>query len=165
MGEIKKFAKYVVMIIVFYLFTMLMTYVGFNSTYQNIEQNTVTPEQIKIDVAQATKVNGRIFGEVTSTQENNLEGKYIKIQIYDRRDELVGVKYLKIENTNVDEPKKFVTYFTADNVKSYDIYVVEDSENLQDEIKSVAELFKGVFKEKELAKSLVWSFVLWGIFF
>ena len=116
MDRIKTFGKYVIWIILFYLFTMLMTYIGFNSAYRNMEQETDLPKQIKIDVAQSTKVNGRIFGEVTSTEENDLNGKYIKVQIFNRRDALVGTKYLKIEDAKINEPKKFVVYFTAENI-------------------------------------------------
>ena len=79
MGRLKTFGKYILWIILFYLFTMLMTYIGFNSAYQNMEQEVDFPKQVKVDVAQSTKVNGRIFGEVTSTEENDLNGKYIKI--------------------------------------------------------------------------------------
>ena len=81
---------------------MLLTYVGFNSAYRNIDSKYNIPEQIKIDIAQTTKVNGRIFGEVTSTEDNDLNGKYIEIQIYNKKDEIIGIKYLKIEDTNIN---------------------------------------------------------------
>lgn len=165
MGEMKKLGKWILIAIVFYLFTMLLTYVGFNSAYRNIDSKYNIPEQIKIDIAQTTKVNGRIFGEVTSTEDNDLNGKYIEIQIYNKKDEIIGIKYLKIEDTNINEPKKFVAYFNLENVASYSVDIVDDSEELQERIKSVTETFKDVFTDKEIAKSLVWAFVLWGIFF
>ncbi len=165
MGRLKTFRKYIIWIILFYLFTMLMTYIGFNSTYKNMENDVEIPAQMKIDIAQSTKVNGRIFGEVTSTEGNDLNGKYIKIQIYDRRDELVGAKYLKIEDTKINEPKKFVAYFTAENVEKYSVEILDDSEEVQNDIKSISEIFKGVFTDKELAKCLVWAFVLWAILY
>lgn len=165
MGRLKTFRKYVLWIILFYLFTMLMTYVGFNSTYKNIEQKSDIPAQTKIDIAQSTKVNGRIFGEVTSTEENDLNGKYIKVQIYNRKDALVGIKYLKIEDTKINEPKKFVVYFNAENIESYEIDIIEDSEELQREIKSVKEMFQDVFSDKQLAKSMVWAWVLWTLLY
>lgn len=165
MDTIKTLGKYIILIILFYLFTMLMTYIGFNSTYKNMENKVETTSTVKIDLAQSTKVNGRIFGEVTSTEENDLNGKYIKIQIYDRRNELVGAKYLKIEDAKINEPKKFVSYFTAENVESYSVEIVDDSAELQNEIKSVSEIFKGIFTDKELTKSLVWAYVLWALLY
>ena len=165
MGRLKTFRKYIIWIVLFYIFTMLMTYIGLNSTYKDMEKNGETPSQVKIDIAQSTKANGRIFGEIISTEENDLNGKYIKIQIYNRRKELVGAKYLKIEDAKINEPKKFVSYFTAENVETYFVDIVDDSSELQNEIKSMAELFKGVFTEKELTKSLVWAYVLWALLY
>ena len=65
----------------------------------------------------------------------------------------------------INEPKKFVVYFTAENVEKYKIEILEDSEELQNDIKSVSEMFKDVFTDKELSKSLIWAFVLWAIFY
>ena len=45
------------------------------------------------------------------------------------------------------------------------IEILEDSEELQNDIKSVSEMFKDVFTDKELSKSLIWAFVLWAIFY
>ena len=45
------------------------------------------------------------------------------------------------------------------------VQIVDDSDELQSEIKSMSELFKGVFKEKELTKSLIWAYVLWALLY
>ncbi len=164
MGRLKTFRKYIIWFILFYLFSSLMIYIGLNATYKNIDAKEDISCQIKIDLAQATKVNGRIFGEVTSSDENNLEGKYIKVQIYTKKGNLAGVKFMKIENTTVNEPKKFVTYFTAENIASYTVDIVDDSEETQNEIISVANLFKDVFTNEELQKTAVITFILYCIF-
>lgn len=165
MGRLKTFRKYIIWIVAFYLFSMLITYVGLNSTYKDIKTSNELSDQVKVDIAQATKVNGRIYGEVTSSEENNLNGKYIKVKIYDKKGELRGEKFLKIENTEINVPKKFMVYFTSENIASYSVDIVEDSEETQTEIKSVAELFKDVFTDKELGKSVIMAFVLWAIFY
>ena len=157
--------KYIIWIVAFYLFSMLITYVGLNSTYKDISTSNELSDRVKVDIAQATKVNGRIYGEVTSSEENNLNGKYIKVKIYDKKEELRGEKFLKIENTEINVPKKFMVYFTSENIESYSVDIVDDSEETQTEIKSVAELFKDVFTDKELGKSVIIAFVLWAIFY
>ena len=165
MGRLKTFRKYIIWIVAFYLFSMLITYVGLNSTYKDIKTSNELADQVKVDIAQATKVNGRIYGEVTSSEENNLNGKYIKVKIYDKKGELRGEKFLKIENTEINVPKKFMVYFTSENIVSYSVDIVDDSEETQTEIKSVVELFKDVFTDKELGKSVIVAFVLWAIFY
>ena len=165
MGRLKTFRKYIIWIVAFYLFSMLITYVGLNSTYKDISTSNELSDQVKVDIAQATKVNGRIYGEVTNSEENNLNGKYLKVKIYDKKGELRGEKFLKIENTEINVPKKFMVYFTSENIESYSVVIVDDSEETQAEIKSVAELFKDVFTDKELGKSVIIAFVLWAIFY
>ena len=58
-----------------------------------------------------------------------------------------------------------MVYFTSENIESYSVDIVDDSEETQTEIKSVAELFKDVFTDKELGKSVIIAFVLWAIFY
>lgn len=160
MGRLKTFAKYVLWVIGLYIFTMVCTYVGFNSTYKNIINKENLPNQITIDVAQSTKVNGRIYGKVTSNDENNLNGKYIKVQIYTKNGNLAGTKYLKIENTNLNEPKKFMVNFTAENIKYYTIEIVDNTKEVEDDIKLVDEIFGDIFTNEELKTYAIVTLVL-----
>ena len=160
MGRMQTFGKYVLWIIGFALFTMFCTYVGLNATYKNIINRTDLPENVNINMAQATKVNGRIYGEVTSTDENNLEGKYIKIDIYTRNLAKLGTKYIKIENTKINEQKKFVAFFTADKISNYNIEIVDDTEEVRKEIELVKELYKDVFTDEELKAITIIGLIL-----
>ena len=135
MDRLKTFRKYIIWVIAFYLFTMLLTYIGLNSKYQNINNTGNVPDGVKINLAQATAVNGRILGEVISTEANNLNGKYLKVNIFSKANELIGTKYLKLEDLSLNDPKKFAVYFSAENVKKYTIDVQDYSEELKkDEI-------------------------------
>lgn len=164
MDRMKTFGKYVVWIILFYIFTMICTYVGFNATYQDINSIGTMPNQITMDIAQATKVNGRIYGKVTSSQENDLNGKYIKVQIYTKSGKLTGTKFLKIENTQINEPKKFAVTFTAENIGFYKIEILDDSEEVQKEILTLSDLYKEVFTDEELKMYAIVTLVLSLIF-
>ena len=106
MGRLKTFGKYILWIVGFYVFTMIITYVGFNATYKNINTFSDIPENVNVVLAQATKVNGRIYGEVTSTKENNLNGKYLRVKIFTESKNYAGTRYIKIENTEENVPKK-----------------------------------------------------------
>lgn len=160
MNRIKTFTKYVLWIIAFYIFTMVCTYVGFNSTYKDIDYKGTLPNQVTINLAQSTKVNGRIYGEVTSTAENDLNGKYIKVRIYTEKGNLAGTKYLKIENTKLNEPKKFAVNFTAENINSYTLEILEDTEETQEELKKAIDLFGDKFTDEELKTYAIVTLVL-----
>lgn len=150
MGRLKVFRKYILWILGFYIFSTIMIYIGLNATYRNIEPIDEVAGNIKVDVAQATKVNGRIYGNITSTEDTDLNGKYIKISIYNRKKDLVGIKYLKIENIEKNQPKKFVAYFTSNKVKYYTVEITEDNEEIRQDILRVKELYKDVFTDEEM---------------
>ncbi len=160
MKRIKTFAIYILMVVGFYIFTMFITYVGLNATYKEINLRSVLPNQTAINLAQATTVNGRIYGEVTSTEENNLNGKYIKVEIYTKTGNYAGTKYLKIEGTQVNEPKKFAVYFTADNIRSYTIEIVDATEEIENQVKIATEAFKDIFTNEELKTYAIVTLVL-----
>ena len=165
MGRLKTFRTYIVLIIVFYLFTMIITFIGLNATYKNINLTEDLPEGLSINLAQATSVNGRIYGEVLSSEQNNLEGKYIKVDIFTKKGNDMGTKYIKIENTNINEPKKFAVFFTADNIKYYTIEVLDDTEEVRKQSDLVKELFGDVFTEEELKAVAILTLIIGLVYY
>lgn len=160
MDRLKTFSKYIIWIVLFYVFSCICTYVGFNATYKNIENIENIPEQVNIELAQATSVNGRIYGKISKINQNGVNGKFIKVQIYDRNNNLAGTKYLKIENLENEGEKKFAVYFTANNIKRYTVEIISDSEKTQEEIIAANELFKDIFTNKQLSTYVVVALVL-----
>ena len=110
-------------------------------------------------MAQSTSVNGRIYGDVTSTEKNNLNGKYMKVDIFNKRDKLIGTKYLKLENLNLNEPRKFAVNFTADNIKKYEIDIVDD-EQTGGKILEAKRLYSDIFTDDELKGGMIFILVL-----
>ena len=130
MARLKTFLKYILWLVGFSLFTYALIFVGLNATYKNMENEEDIPDGVTISMAQSTKVNGRIYGEVTSTEENDLNDKYLKVDIFDRKNNLVGTKFLKLENLSNNEPKKFMVNYTAENIKNYKIDIVEETKEI-----------------------------------
>lgn len=126
MDTMKKVAMWVIFIILFYMFSNFLIFIGLNSNYDKIQPRGELPSQIQISRAEATLVNGRINGTIQNNDANNLNGKYLKIDLYTSRDILVGTKYLQISNLEVNAQEKFSTYFKAQDVESYDISIVNE---------------------------------------
>ena len=161
MDRIKTFGKYVLWIVGFYIFSLFVTYIGFNVTFKNIDSLNKIPDQMNIVLAQSTKVNGRIYGEVTSTENNNLNGKYIKVQIYTKYNNFAGTRYLKIEDTEINIPKKFAVNFNAENIKYYTAEIIDADEISEQQILKIEELYKDIFTKEELKKYVVvWLVIL-----
>ena len=155
MSTLKTFAKYAIWLILFWVLSDILIYYGINSTYKAISNKGENPKQVTINSAEATKVNGRIIGKVSNDEENDLSGKFLKIDLYAENGNLLATEYEEIGNLRANEVKSFETYFKMQDVKSYGITVVEQKEENTD----------GVFMTEDMTKIGVLTLLTYMIFF
>lgn len=155
MSTLKTFAKYAIWLILFLVLSDILIYYGINSTYKAISNKGENPKQVTINSAEATKVNGRIIGKVSNDEENDLSGKFLKIDLYAENGNLLATEYEEIGNLRANEVKSFETYFKMQDVKSYGITVVEQKEENTD----------GVFMTEDMTKIGVLALLTYMIFF
>ena len=122
MGTMKTFVKYAIWIILFWIFSDILIYAGINSTYKDIKSKGEIPNGIEVVQVQATTVNGRIKLKVN----NSLSGKFLKVDLYSSRDNILGTQYIEIGNVSENQTKEIETYFKISEVKSYQISVVDE---------------------------------------
>ena len=127
MDTLKKFAKYIIWIVLFWIFTDVLIFFGLNANYEkiNTSSNSNTPSQVEIEQAEATLVNGRIKGKIKNDGEEDLNGKYMKVDLYSPRDVLLGTKYMEISNLEKGASDDFELFFKAQDVDHYDISFVD----------------------------------------
>lgn len=123
MDRVKTLFKYALWLVLFIIFSNFLINVGLNSTYKSIERKD-NVEQVNIYQAEATLVNGRIRGLIKNTN-GELSGKYVKIDFYSERDVLLGSNYVQIGN---EEEQSLEVLFKQDDVKSYEISIVDQKE-------------------------------------
>ena len=128
MTDLKKDIKIVLLVIGGFLLTSFLIFVGFNVNYKPIELKSELPNVITIEKAEATKVQARVYGRIRNTEENDFNGKYIKVSLFNANNENISTEYLKIENLGKDENKLFRATFNAEKAKSYTVDLVEKSE-------------------------------------
>lgn len=134
MDRVKTFAKYAIWLVLFWILSDILIYYGINSTYKTITPKGEQTNQISVNNAEATRVNGRINVIVTNSEDNNLNGKYLKVDLYSESGNLLGTNYLEIGNLNTNETKNFETYFKIQDVKFYNISIVDEkAEKVQEE--------------------------------
>lgn len=155
MSTLKQFAKYVIWIVLFWILSDILIYYGLNSTYKDIENKGDNISQVTLSAAEATKVNGRIIGKITNTEESDLSGKYLKINLYAESGNLLATEYVEIGNLRANEVKSFESYFKMQDVKSYDINIVDEKEENSD----------GVFMTEDMTKMGVLALLTYMIFF
>lgn len=156
MSTLKTFVKYAIWLILFWILSDILIYYGVNSTYKDIKNKGDIAKQITIKSAEATKVNGRVIGTVANSEENDLSGKYLKIDLYADSGNLLGTNYLDIGNLRANEVKNFETYFKIQDVKAYEINIVDEKpENDKTD----------VFMKEDLTKIRVLALLTYMIFF
>lgn len=124
MDTLKKFLKYILLLVVFIIFSELLINVGLNSSYKKIQRKDNIP-QVEIKQAEATLVNGRIKGTIKNSDEDYLTNKFVQVELFSKRDVLVGRKYIPITTTEVTRTQDFQFYFELKDVTSYNVSIVD----------------------------------------
>ena len=128
MTDLNKDIKIVLLVVGGFLLTGFLIFVGFNVNYKPIELKSELPNVITIEKAEATKVQARVYGRIRNTEENDFNGKYIKVSLFNANNENISTEYLKIENLGKDENKLFRATFNAEKAKSYSVDLVDNNE-------------------------------------
>lgn len=123
MESMKRFAKYIIFLILFWILSDILIQVGIDSTYKTIQQKGTTPEGVEIIQLQATAVNGRAKIKI---KDKELSGKFLKIDLYSSTGVKLGTQYMEIGNVKSSEGKELETYFKISEVKSYELTIVEE---------------------------------------
>ena len=144
----KTLAKYVIWLVLFYIFSNLMIYLNIESTYQNIGRKDNLP-QVTVYQAQATKVNGRIKGSIYNSEAHKITNKYLRIDLYSERDVFLGSKYIDVSTMRDSETRNFEEYFKVQDVDYYEMKFVDEKEEGE-----LPEMLKDLTKEQ----------VIWGTF-
>lgn len=123
MDTMKRFAKYVILLIIFWIISDILIKIGINSTYKNIQQRSEIPSGVEVIQMQATTVNGRTKLKVSG---EDLTGKFLKIDLYSKTGVNLGTQYIELGTIRENQIKDYETYFKISGVKSYEISVVEE---------------------------------------
>lgn len=119
MKRLKTFAIYALLIILFFVFSRIMIFIGLNNTYNSISLKGSTPQGVSISSAKATSVNGEIKGTISK----ELTSKYVKFNFYSDIDTLMGSYYL---TTSELENGDFEFYFKLNYIESYSIEMTDE---------------------------------------
>lgn len=135
MDRLKTFAKYAVIILIFYIFSDILIFIGINGTYKTIKNYEILSQSPKVDVSEskATYINGYVNGNITNNTENLIDKTYIKIDFYSERNVNLGTKYIEIQNLKQNNTRDFRIAFKFTDVARYEISVVDEPVNATDE--------------------------------
>lgn len=125
MARFKQIMYLALIIVVFAIFSNYMIGVGLRNSYKTIsgEIKSESPE-ITISESKTTDVNGYLKGIIKNNSETDIEKTYIKLDLYTKRDNILGDEYFEVSNLKVGETREFEIKFNYNDVDHYKINCV-----------------------------------------
>ncbi len=121
MSTLKRFLKYIIWLVLFFIFSEFLINVGLASSYKPLERKD-SFEQVVIQDAESTLVNGKIIGTINNPAE--IDGKYLRIDIYSERNMLLGTRYIDLEKATSSQ--EFKVFYELEDSTSYEISIVNE---------------------------------------
>lgn len=155
MNRMKTLLKYVLWLVLFFIFSNIMININLETTYQDIGRKD-NIEQVTVHQADATKINGRIKGTIYNDSENQIEKKYLRIDLYSQRDNFLGSKYVDISNLREDETRSFEVFFKVQDVEYYEIILTDEKQEGE-----LPEMLKDLTREQVVWGTLLTFLIFW----
>lgn len=154
-STMQKIAIWIFILVGVFVLSDFLINVGLNSAYKDIVREDKNSE-IVIYQADATYINGRIRGVIQNTQ--NVGDKYLKIELYSKRDVLVGKGYIELQDLEEKESQPFELLFRAKDVATYKVETVKEKE-AGDEIEILP---KELTKSEIVLGTILTLLIFWG---
>lgn len=117
MNRLKTFGKYVLWIILFYIFSNILIFFYLNTSYKSLRLIGNLPEEVTINYSEATSVNGRVKATIKN-ENNELDNKFLNFRFYNTNGVLLGHKSFKVSDMTDNE---LLFYFKFTHVESYTV--------------------------------------------
>lgn len=127
MDRLKTFGKYILWLVLLYIFVSLTSYGFINKAYKNINEYEVLTASPKIEVVEskATYVNGYVVAKVTNDTGADINKAYVKLDLYTENDNYLGTKYNELNDFSNGKVLEAKTSFRFNGVDNYKISVVD----------------------------------------
>ena len=157
MDNMKRYLLYIVLLILFALFSDFLIHVGLNSAYKQLEYSSnLGDSKVQIIQSESTKVNGRIRGIIKNDEQHPIEEKYLKLDFYSERGVNMGSKYIEVDKTKTEQP--FEAFFKLNNVSNYKMSFV----NEKDPVGEIELIPKDLKKPEIIFGTILAMLIFWG---
>lgn len=127
MNRMKTFFKYILALVLLFVFSNLVINGLLKNSYTKIKDYEIDVNGLYVDVteAKASSWSGSVKGIVKNNTEQSVENKYLKISMLSKSKKMIGEKYVKIDKIEPGQVKKYDVSFDYDNVKSFKIELTD----------------------------------------
>ena len=134
MNRMLTFAKYLLVIVIFYFVTDYISFYLINTTYEDIDLVSEMHEpKVQISEAKATTINGYIKGSIENNTNETINGKYLKINLLADNDVNLGEKFVEIKELEKNSVQEFEMDFNLQNVDKYKLSITNSIEGATEE--------------------------------
>ena len=147
MARMKVFLRYLIIFVIVYFVLDFFTYRYLVNSYKNIKTYEIIAEspEVKVKEAKATAMNGYIVAEVKNTTGEKIDKTNVKIDLYNKRGNNLGTKYVKLEDFNNNETREFRINFRAKSIVHFEVTFTDENVDIEIE-KQAKELQETVNK-------------------
>ena len=134
MNRMLTFAKYLLVIVIFYFVTDYISFYLINTTYEDIDLvSEMHVPKVQISEAKATTINGYIKGSIENNTNETINGKYLKINLLADNDVNLGEKFVEIKELEKNSVQEFEMDFNVQNVDKYKLSITNSIEGATEE--------------------------------
>ena len=123
MDKMKKFLKYILALVLLFIFSNFMINALLKNSYTKIKDYQIDVSEVYVDVteAKASTWSGTIKGIVKNNTDQVVENKYLRVSMLSKKGRILGEKYIKIDKLEAGQLRNFEVNFECNNVKSFKI--------------------------------------------
>lgn len=127
MSRMKTFFGYVLLLVLFYVFSNIMINAFLKVSYLDINDYEINVNDVFLDVteAKASKRNGYIYGIIKNNTNVIVENKYLKVSMISKYGNVLGEQYVRIDKLEPTQLRKFEVKFDYDNVETFKIEMTD----------------------------------------
>ena len=136
MDRMKTFLIYALIVIGLFAFSKFVEEYAIVTSYGDIagqtngeyiaENDSNSNLYIQKVSAKARRGDGYINFRIYNTTANFIEKCYLKISLYNERNQLAATQYVEVNDLNPGEKRDFSVKFKANNIKNYEISIIEE---------------------------------------
>ncbi len=138
MKRMKTFLFYLLLLIGFFVLSMLLENGLLNAMYGNltgsVDGNLVSLADgnssnilVEVEEAKASNVNGSLKAKVTNTSGHDIEKCCARIELLDSKGFCVATEYVDITNFKAGETRDLLVKFKAKDVAGYRVSIIENA--------------------------------------
>lgn len=172
MDRMGTFFKYALWIVLFFIFSTVVTNVLLSNSYHDLSKgNNISiaesEDGLKVETTEANSnnVQGYYKGKITNTSDKAIPQKYVRIKSYSAGGSELQTKYIKLEDMQPGETREFNARFDVGGIDRYEVDYVDEMPDNSTFADDMFDRVKNFIKAENKLDAFDDNFSHWGFSF